>query len=176
LELDSVTSLTSEGLVLTEGVNPLNDHTPPLTVTARDNIFWCLPNRPLVAMMDVGDLMEMQRRFVWAGERNHYDAIAVFWQLGGRQGPGPSRQLDFDAWRSYWSAGEGSGSVNVPVKWRVKSPDRNWTKLDYAAVELDAGPSPNPANRPSGANLGKLPPVPTDRPPAATRDGETESE
>ena len=176
LELDSVTCLTSDGLVLTEGVNPLNDHTPPLTVTTHDSIFWCLPNRPLVAMMDAGDLMEMQRRFVWTGDRNHYDSVAVFWQLGGRQGPAPSRQLDFDAWRSYWGAGEGTGSVNMPVKWRLTPPDRNWTKIDYSSVELDSSPSPNPANRIPGATLSKLPPAPTDRSAAVVPDVEPESE
>src|SRR5262249_13308134 len=99
LDLDSTTCLVAEGLVLTEGVNQLEDHTPPLTVTARDNIFWCAANHPLVAMMDAGDLMEMQRRFVWFGDRNQYDSIGMFWQLGGRQGPNLSRQLDFDAWK-----------------------------------------------------------------------------
>ena len=166
LDLDSTTCLTTDGLVLTEGVNQLEDHTPPLTVTTRDNIFWCLPNRPLVAMMDAGDLMEMQRRFMWTGERNHYDSVVVFWQLGGHQGPSPARQLDFDAWRSYWGAGEGTGSVNTPVKWRVKPGDQNWAKVAASSVELDAAPSTNFTNRIQGATLGKLPPVPTDRPAA----------
>lgn len=159
LDLESVTSLASDGLVLTEGVNPLNDYTPPLSVSARDCVFSTQSNRPLVAMMDAGDLMEMQRRFVWTGDRNHYDAMTVFWQLGGRQGPSPARQLDFEGWRSYWGAGEGTTSINAPVKWRLKS-ERNWARFEYPWAEIEAPTAPG--TRIPGANLNKLPAAPGD--------------
>jgi len=162
LDLESVTCLASDGLVLTEGVNPLNDYTPPLSVSARDSVFSTQANRPLVAMMDAGDLMEMQRRFVWTGDRNQYDALTVFWQLGGRQGPSPARQLDFEGWRSYWGAGEGTSSVNSPVKWRLKT-ERNWARFEYSAAEIEA-PANSPATRIPGANLNKLPAVSGEEP------------
>jgi serine/threonine-protein kinase len=174
LDLESLTCLAADGLVLTEGVNQLNDHTPPLTVSARDNVFWCAPNRSLVAMLDAADLMEMQRRFEWAGDRNHYDSLTMFWQLGGRLGLAPSRQLDFEAWRSYWGSAEGAGSVNSPVKWRDRSIERSgpsaaaWPRIDYSTVELDAHAMANSANRVPGAVLTKLPPVPNDE--ATTND------
>lgn len=173
LDLDSTTCLVSEGLVLTEGVGQLVDHTPPLSVTARDNIFWCDANHPLVAMMDTGDLMEMQRRFTWTGDRNHYDSIGVLWQLGARQGSTSGRQFNFDEWRRYWGTFEGTGSVNSPVKWRVKAADRNWSKINAASVEFDAVTQASPALR--GATLDKLPPVPGDR-PTATQDDQVDSE
>lgn len=183
LDLESITCLAADGLVLTEGINQLNDHTPPLTVTARDNVFWCAPNRSLVAMLDAADLMEMQRRFEWAGDRNHYDSLAMFWQLGGRLGLAPSRQLDFEAWRSYWGSAEGPGSVNAPVKWRDKSSERSgfsaaiWPQIDYSTVELDAQAMANATNRVAGAALTKLPPAPNDQPiPAADVDNEKENE
>lgn len=172
--LDSVTCLTTDGLILTEGVNQLNDYTPPLTVTARDNIFWCGPTRPLVSMMDSSDLMEMQRRFVWTGDRNHYDSIPQFWQLGGRLGLASSRQFDFEKWRNYWGSNEGSGSINIPVRWRNRSPDNSgpvtgpWSKVDYSTVELDV--VPNPAIRVPGATLSNLPTAPSDRLNPATDD------
>lgn len=180
IDLDSVTCLTYEGLIVTEGVNQLNDYTPPLTITARDNIFWCGPNRPLISMIDSSDLMEMQRRFVWTGDRNHYDSLAIFWQLGGRLGLATSRQLDFDAWRNYWGSGEGTGSINSPVKWHVKSPDKSgpvtvpWSKVDYSAVELDV--ISNPTTRVPGASLSNLPAIPVDRTNSATDDDARDSE
>lgn len=170
LDLDSTTCLVADGLVLTEGVNQLEDHTPPLAITARDNIFWCAPNHSLIAMMDASDLMEMQRRFVWNGDRNQYDSIGVFWQLGGRQGPSQSRQLDFDAWRGYWGASEGTGSVNLPVKWRVKAADRNWARMDASSVEFESAPQFSPTLRVPGATLNKLPPTPGDRASATARE------
>jgi len=175
LDLESTTCLITDGLVLTEGVNQLDDHTPPLSVSARDNIFSCAPNRPLIAMMDAGDLMEMQRRFVWTGDRNHYDAMNIFWQLGGRQGPALSRQIDFDGWRSYWGAAEGTGSVNAPVKWRTKSTDRNWTRMDFSSVELDPTMLVTTTGRVPGATMGRIPAAPTDR-PAGTKETGPDSE
>lgn len=180
IDLESVTCLTYEGLVVTEGVNQLNDYTPPLTITARDNIFWCGPNRPLISMIDSADLMEMQRRFVWTGDRNHYDGLAVFWQLGGRLGLATSRQLDFDYWRNYWGSGEGSGSINTPVKWRTRAPDKSgpinvaWPKVDYSTVELDV--VANPTTRVPGATLSNLPGIPGERTKSATDDDANDSE
>ncbi len=173
LELDFVTCLTSGGLVLTEGVNQLNDHTPPVSVTARDNIFWCESSHPLVAMMDAGELMEMQRRFVWSGDRNQYDGVGVFWQLGGRQGAAPARQLDYEAWRSYWGSNEGTGSVNLPVKWRKKSADRIWVEIDPTSVELDSTPQ---SGRVPGATLSKVPSPPGDKPALIPEDDESFTE
>lgn len=163
VDLDSVTCLTSDGLVLTEGGDSLNDYTPPVSLTARDNIFWCDANHPLIAMMDAGDMMETQRRFTWAGERNHFDAVAIFWQLG-RTGTLPLKQFDYADWKNHWGSAEGSGTVNVPVRWRVKPTVRQWTKLDYSAVELDSSPQSAPTSRVPGATLSKLPPAPSDRP------------
>jgi hypothetical protein len=111
-------------------------------------------------MMDAGELMEMQRRFVWSGDRNQYDSVGVFWQLG-RQGTVPARQLDYDAWRSYWGSNEGTGSVNLPVNWRKKSSNRNWTEIDPASVELDSTPL---SGRVPGATLSKVPSPPGDKP------------
>lgn len=165
LDLDSTTCLVSDGLILAEGSNQLMDHTPPMTVTARDNIFWCDPGHPLVAMMDAVDLMEMERRFKWAGDRNHYDSLNIFWQLGGLQGTTPARQLDFDGWRNFWRAGEGAASVNLPVKWRLKSSKRIWSKMNYSAVEFDSNPLADPISGVPGASLSKLPPPPADPAP-----------
>lgn len=155
LELDHTTCLTAEGLIATEGIDNLTDHTPPLIVTARNNIIWCAPNRPLIAMIDAGDLMEMQRKFIWIGDWNQYDSLAVFWQLGGRQGPASSRLLNFEEWRSLWGSGEGAGSINSPVLWRNKPSDRSWTKIDLASMDLDQ--SVGSAGDGRGATLTKLP-------------------
>lgn len=165
LDLDSTTCLVSDGLILAEGSNQLMDHTPPMTVTARDNIFWCDPGHPLIAMMDAVDLMEMERRFKWSGDRNHYDAVNIFWQLGGLQGATPAKQLDFDGWRNFWRSGEGAASVNLPVKWRLKSSKRIWSKMNYSAVEFDSNPLADPISGVPGASLSKLPPPPADRAP-----------
>lgn len=167
LDLDSTTCLVSDGLILAEGSNQLMDHTPPMTVTARDNIFWCDPGHPLVAMMDAVDLMEMERRFKWVGDRNHYDSLNIFWQLGGLQGATPAKQLDFDGWRSFWRSGEGAASVNLPVKWRLKSSKRVWSKMNYSAVEFDSNPLADPISGVPGASLSKLPPPPADRLPTS---------
>ncbi len=167
LDLDSTTCLVSDGLILAEGSNQLMDHTPPMTVTARDNIFWCDPGHPLVAMMDAVDLMEMERRFKWVGDRNHFDSLNIFWQLGGLQGATPAKQLDFDGWRSFWRSGEGAASVNLPVKWRLKSSKRVWSKMNYSAVEFDSNPLADPISGVPGASLSKLPPPPADRVPTS---------
>lgn len=171
MELDFTTCLTSAGLILTEGVDQLNDHTPPISVTARDNIFWSDPTHPLVAMMDAGELMEMQRRFVWSGDRNHYDGIEVFWQLG-RPGTISARQLNFEEWRSYWGGNVGTGSVNAPVQWSLKSNERNWTEIGTSAVEFDSTPL---SGRVPGATLSKVPSPPVDK-PAPPLDAETDSD
>ncbi|MBS0203568.1 MAG: protein kinase [Planctomycetes bacterium] len=163
VDLDSVTCLTSDGLVITEGGDSLNDYTPPITLTARDNIIWCDANHPLIAMMDAGDMMETQRRFTWAGERNHFDSVVLFWQLG-RTGTLPMKQYDFTDWKNHWGSAVGPGTVNIPVRWRVKPVNRQWTKLDYSAVELDPSPLAPPTSRVPGATLSKLPPAPTERP------------
>lgn len=180
IDLESVTCLTYDGLVVTEGVNPVNDYTPHLTVTARDNIFCCGPNRRLISMIDASDLMEMQRRFVWTGDRNHYDGLATFWQLGGRLGLATSRQLNFEDWRNYWGSGEGSGSINTPVKWRTRAADNSgpviaaWPNVDYSTVELDV--VANPTTRVPGAPLSNLPGIPSERANLATDDGAIDSE
>lgn len=166
LVLDFTTCLTSDGLVLTEGGNQGMDHTPPITVSAHDNIFWTDPNHPLVAMLD--DLMEMQRRFVWTGDRNHYDSLGTFWQLGGRPGTPPAKQVPFEVWQNTWENGDETNSSNAPIKWRNVPPRRGWTKIDATSVELD--PMATPAGQVVGATLNKLP-RPADAPgPANVED------
>jgi eukaryotic-like serine/threonine-protein kinase len=166
LELDHTTCVTADSLIVTEGIDNLTDHTPPLLVMARNNVFSCPAGKPLVVMTDAGDLMEMQRRFIWNGDRNFYDSVEVFWQLGGRQGPTVARQLDFDAWRNYWGANEGTGSTNAAVVWKTKPLERSWTKIDVSSVELDATSRSNPAvngasdGRDAGATLGRIPAIP----------------
>ena len=168
LEIDHVTCWLSEGLIVTEGIDNLTDRTPPMLVIARNNILWCGPNRPLIAMKDAGDLMDMQRLFFWNGDRNYYDSVAVFWQLGGRQPAATARQLDFDAWRNYWGGNEGTGSTNAAVVWRSKPSDRPWTKLTADAVELNTMATSNPAvngasdGTNAGVTLSKLPSPATD--------------
>jgi len=163
LELDHATCLLSDGLILTEGIDNLTDRTPPLLVIANNNILSCGPNRPLIAMKDAGDLMDMQRLFFWKGDRNYYDSLAVFWQLGGRQSAATARQLDFDAWRNYWGGNEGTGSMNVAVVWRAKPSDRSWTKITADAAELNTMATSNPAvngasdGGHAGVTLSKLP-------------------
>lgn len=164
LELDHTTCLLSDGLILTEGIDNLTDRTPPLLIIANNNIISCGPNRPLIAMRDASDLMDMQRLFFWKGDRNYYDSVAVFWQLGGRQSPAAARQLDFDAWRNYWGGNEGTGSTNAAVIWRTKSTDRTWAKATAEAVELNTMATSNPAvngasdGSNAGVTLSKLPP------------------
>ena len=163
LELEHATCLLSNSLILTEGINNLPDRTPPLLVFANNNIISCGAKRALVAMQDAGDLMDLQRQFVWKGDRNYYDGLSVFWQLGGRQPASMTRQLDFDAWRNHWLGNEGIGSSNATVVWRSKPLERPWTKLTADAVELNAMAASNPAiNGASdltnaGATLSKLP-------------------
>ncbi|MBC8115899.1 MAG: serine/threonine protein kinase [Candidatus Saccharimonas sp.] len=163
LELDHATCCLSEGLIVTEGIDNLTDRTPPMLVIARNNILSCGPNRPLIAMKDAGDLMDMQRLFFWNGDRNYYDSMAVFWQLGGRQPAATARQLDFDAWRNYWGGNEGTGSTNAAVVWRTKPSDRTWTKMTADAVELNTMATSNPAvngasdGTNAGVTLSKLP-------------------
>lgn len=176
LVLESVTCLAGEGLVVAEATNPLNDYTPLINASARDSVFWCAPGRSLISMLDAQDLMEMQRRFTWTGERNQFDSIAIFWQLGGRFGLSPSRQFDYDSWASNWNT-SGAGSMNGPVKWRVKQTEhRNWAKVDYATVELDAAAMTNLTNRVPGATLNKLPPAPDRSPPPPMVDDTKDSE
>jgi eukaryotic-like serine/threonine-protein kinase len=170
LELDHATCCLSEGLIVTEGIDNLTDRTPPLLVIARNNILSCGPNRPLIAMKDAGDLMDMQRLFFWNGDRNYYDSVAVFWQLGGRQPAAMARQLDFDAWRNYWGGNEGTGSTNAAVVWRTKPSDRSWTQMTADAVELNTMATANPAvngasdGTNAGVTLSKLPsPAANDR-------------
>ena len=170
LELDHATCCLSDGLIVTEGIDNLTDRTPPMLVIARNNILSCGPNRPLIAMKDAGDLMDMQRLFLWNGDRNYYDSVAVFWQLGGRQSAATARQIDFDAWRNYWGGNEGTGSTNAAVVWRTKPADRTWTKMTADAVELNTMATSNPAvngasdGTNAGVTLSKLPsPVATDR-------------
>lgn len=170
LELDHATCLLSDGLVLTEGIDNLTDRTPPLLVVANNNILSCGPNRPLIVMKDAGDLMDIQRVFYWKGDRNYYDSLAVFWQLGGRQSATMSRQLDFDAWRNYWGGNEGTGSTNAAVAWRERPSDRPWSKMTADAVELNTMATSNPAvngasdGSNAGVTLSKLPvPASSDR-------------
>ena len=181
LELDHATCCLSEGLIVTEGIDNLTDRTPPMLVIARNNILSCGPNRPLIAMKDAGDLMDMQRLFFWNGDRNYYDSVTVFWQLGGRQPAATARQLDFDAWRNYWGGNEGTGSTNAAVVWRTKPSDRPWTKMTADAVELNTMATSNPAvngasdGTNAGVTLSKLPsPATSDRPvvPDETSDGD----
>ena len=163
LELDHATCLLSDGLILTEGIDNLTDRTPPLLIIANNNILSCGPNRPLIAMKDAGDLMDMQRLFFWKGDRNYYDSPAVFWQLGGRQSAATARQLDFDAWRNYWGGNEGTGSTNAAVVWRTKPTDRSWTKMTADTAELNTMATSNPAvngasdGSNAGVTLSKLP-------------------
>ena len=170
LELDHTTCLLSDGLILTEGIDNLTDRTPPLLIIANNNILSCGPNRPLIAMKDAGDLMDMQRVFFWKGDRNYYDSLPIFWQLGGRQSAATARQLDFDAWRNYWGGNEGTGSTNAAVVWRTKPFDRSWTKMTSDAVELNTMATANPAvngasdGSNAGVTLSKLPtPAASDR-------------
>ena len=170
LELDHTTGLLSDSLILTEGIDNLTDRTPPLLIIANNNILSCGPNRPLIAMKDAGDLMDMQRLFFWKSDRNYYDSQAVFWQLGGRPSAATARQLDFDAWRNYWGGNEGTGSTNTAVVWRTKPSDRSWTKLTADAAELNTMATSNPAvngasdGSNAGVTLSKLPaPAASDR-------------
>ena len=182
LELDHATCLLSHHLILSEGIDNLPDRTPPLLVIANNNIVSCGAKRALVAMKDAGDLMDLQRQFVWKGDRNYYDGLAVFWQLGGRQPSSMTRQLDFDAWRNHWLGNEGIGSSNAVVVWKSKPLERPWTKLAADAVELNAMATSNPAvNGASdltnaGATLNKLPPPATsDREDSSQPDSEEQS-
>ena len=170
LELDHATCCLSDGLIVTEGIDNLTDRTPPMLVIARNNILSCGPNRPLITMKDAGDLMDMQRLFFWNGDRNYYDSVSVFWQLGGRQSTATARQLDFEAWRNYWGGNEGTGSTNAAVIWRTKPTDRTWTKMTADAVELNTMATSNPAvngasdGTNAGVTVSKLPsPVTSDR-------------
>ncbi len=170
LELDHTTCCLSEGLIVTEGIDNLTDRTPPVLVIARNNILSCGPNRPLIVMKDAGDLTDMQRLFFWNGDRNYYDSVSVFWQLGGRQSAATARQLNFDEWRNYWGNNEGTGSTNAAVVWRTKPSDYPWTKMTADAVELNTMATSNPAvngasdGTNAGVTLNKLPsPAANDR-------------
>ena len=181
LELDHATCFLSNSLILTEGIDNLPDRTPPLLVFANNNIISCGAKRALVAMKDAGDLMDLQRQFVWKGDRNYYDGLSVFWQLGGRQPSSMTRQLDFDAWRNHWLGNEGIGSSNAVVVWKSKPLERPWTKLTADAVELNAMATSNPAvNGASdltnaGATLSKLPVPASDSQPDSD-DQQTDTE
>jgi len=170
-ELEHTTCFVSNGLIIIEGIDNLTHRTPPIRVVARNNIISTGISHPLVVMSDLGDLMDMEidRQFAWNGDCNYYDAITVFWRLGGRLLPTLMRQHDFESWRNHWNSGssrsgsEGVSSTNTAVLWRTNPKGSPWTTMTAHEFELATTSVSNAAvngasdGTNAGATLKKIP-------------------
>lgn len=98
-------------------VGPVSVDVPAIECRMRNSIVSSTDASPLV-VSDVAIAAEDARRMlVWKGERNFFDAIAVFWSLEGSDDA-----LTWEDWQGLWQTNGNVGSKNLPIDWLLASP------------------------------------------------------
>lgn len=165
LEFNRSTFLLGGGLVSLAGGEELAGRPATLSITARQSLFSCPADRPLLDQQVPVEIMEFRKAVTWVDEANVFDDIQTFWSVRSSVGTASPQRWDFLAWKSHWGAGE--DSRNIPVPWRQRWREQPWSQL----TKYDARFDPLPENlaapvEPPGAVLESLPPEPTVNVPA----------
>ncbi|HET6422484.1 MAG TPA: serine/threonine-protein kinase [Planctomycetaceae bacterium] len=160
LEFNRSTFLLGSGLVSLAGAEELTGRPSTLAITARQSLFSCPPDRPLLDQQVPVEIMEFRKAVTWVDEANVFDDLQTFWSVRSSVGTASPQRWDFLAWKSHWGAGE--DSRNLPIPWRQPWRRQPWSQL----TKYDARFDPLPENlaapiEPPGASLESLPPEPT---------------
>jgi hypothetical protein len=143
-------------------VGPVSVDVPAVECRVRNSIVSSTDASPLV-VSDVAIAAEDARRMlVWKGERNFFDAIAVFWSLEASDDA-----LTWEDWQSLWQTNGNVGSKNLPIDWLLAPPYNSEETIGRLTPEVwQLGPGLtelNPAIQGStdgsdaGADLAELP-------------------
>lgn len=165
LEFNRSTFLLGSGLVSLAGGEELTSRPTMLSITARQSLFSCPPDRPLLDQQVPVDILEYRKSVSWVDEANVFDDLQTFWSMRSALGTASPQRWDFLAWKSHWGAGEDSRNLAVP--WRQPWRRQTWSQL----TKYDARFDPLPENlaapvEPPGAPLESLPQEPSVAVPA----------
>jgi hypothetical protein len=143
-------------------VGPVSVDVPAIECRVRNSIVSSTEASPLIVSEVAIAAEDARRMLVWKGERNFFDAVAVFWSLEASDDA-----LSWDDWQSLWQTNGNVGSKNLPIDWLLASPydsEETVGRLTLEVWQLGPGLTElNPAIQGStdgsdaGANLAELP-------------------
>lgn len=128
---------------------------------ARNNVFACAANYPLIEQQASAELMDPRKMIQWSGDRNYFDNWEQFWVVRANGTIGLER-WNFAAWCTAWGDGEATDSRNDPIVWQRPWRQRRWSEITAEDARLDPLASENPprgsdAGRDAGAIIDQLP-------------------
>lgn len=128
---------------------------------ARNNVFACAANYPLIEQQASAELMDPRKMIQWSGDRNYFDNWEQFWVIRASGTIGLER-WNFAAWCAAWGDGEATESRNDPIAWQRPWRQRRWSEITAEDARLDPSAAENPprgsdAGRDAGAIIDQLP-------------------
>jgi hypothetical protein len=136
LQLDHVTGIVGNGLVHMDSGQEAR-LLLPVQVTAENNILATNTASPLVSMTGSTPADDLSSKLAWNGANNYYENFAIFWSIAPTTPAAMPEELDFDAWKSRWSATEVDPNLDQIVwanSWRSEP---KLSELTTARLRLD---------------------------------------
>lgn len=145
LQLEHVTCLVGDSVIQTRDSNGFfpgpQRKLLPVNVTANNNIFSSISQRPLVLMCGNSGVEEFRHLLTWNGNKNCYNKIDVFWQIDSSISPDGLEVLDYERWRRLWqdaSDSSDNGSVVEEDVWMTDWKSKQSDEIQLSDLTLNS--------------------------------------
>ncbi len=132
VQMTQSTLFFGAGLLHVASSEDLTGRPVPIEITARQSIFSCPADKPLIEQHVALESMENRKSLVWIGDGNLFDDVQTLWLVMAIAGNTPPQRWDFTAWRTYWGQGETTGAAQLSVPWA-----RPWRKTAWSEITRD---------------------------------------
>ena len=157
LQLDHVTADLRGGLCRLAR-SEYAPHQLPCHLRCVRSMFFGSGKSPLVEQVSFASGEDSLAAISWDGRQNSYPGFLTFWRIQ-QLDDSPSKEMTFDAWKTYWRPEHESQPGVGPIGWspsvNISGPLHQHGPTDYAAA------SDKTADRPiAGMTVSRLPPPP----------------
>ena len=157
LQLDHVTADIRGGLCRLAR-SEYAPHQLPCHLRCVRSMFFGSGKSPLVEQISFASGEDSLAAISWDGRQNSYPGFLTFWRIQ-QLDDSPSKEMTFDAWKTYWRPEHESQPGVGPIGWSpsvdISGPLNQHGPADYAAA------SDKTADRPiAGMTISRLPPPP----------------
>jgi serine/threonine-protein kinase len=157
LQLDHVTADLRGGLCRLAR-SEYAPHQLPCHLRCVRSMFFGSGKSPLVEQISFASGEDSLAAISWDGRQNSYPGFLTFWRIQ-QLDDSPSKEMTFDAWKTYWRPEHESQPGVGPIGWSpsvdISGPLNQHGPTDYAAA------SDKTADRPiAGMTVSRLPPPP----------------
>lgn len=133
LELRHLTAVVRGGLCRLSATSA-NPYLLAVQCVCSDDIIITSPETPLVEQQGIVSVEKSRERFVWSGDRNHYQDVDVFWLVRTLDAQSAPDVMTFNGWKTYWGPSRENQPNRSPLTWR-KSPNSDRPPHSHTAAD-----------------------------------------